>query len=57
MLIFLLLLAIALDITAIADVLTLKRHTDTEKKLLWIITICLLPFIGIMLYVLVSRRS
>lgn len=43
-----------LDIIAIVDVL--KSSHDTGKKLLWILLILFLPFLGMILYFLVGKK-
>ena len=47
------LVILVLDIIAILD--CLKSNADTVKKLLWILVILLLPFIGMLLYFLLAR--
>ena len=44
---------LVLDIIAIVD--CLKSNADVVKKLLWILVILLLPFLGMLLYFLVGR--
>jgi len=47
------LVVLVLDIIAIVD--CLKSNADVVKKLLWILVILLLPFLGMLLYFLVGR--
>ena len=47
------LVVLGLDIYAIVD--CLQRPLDTGKKVLWILLIVLLPFLGMVLYFLVGR--
>ena len=47
------LLIIIIQIVAIVDVV--QTHRDTERKVLWIIAIIILPVIGSLAWYLVSR--
>jgi len=42
------------DLVAIVDIASSWR--DTEKKLLWILLILLLPFLGMILYFLIGKK-
>ena len=44
-----------LDITAIVDII--NSWNDTEKKLLWILLILVLPFVGMLLYFLIGKKK
>lgn len=48
------LIVLVLDIIAIVD--CLKSNVDVVKKLLWILVILLLPFVGMLLYFLIGRK-
>ena len=48
------LIILILDIVAIYD--CLKSATSTGKKLLWIVVIILLPFIGMLLYFWIGKE-
>lgn len=48
------LLVIVIDVLAILDVL--KRETNTEKKILWVVVILLLPVFGALAWYAVSRK-
>ncbi len=49
------LLVLVLDIIAILDVL--KSSMDTGKKALWIILILILPIVGMILYLLIGKKT
>lgn len=49
------LLVFILDIVAIVD--CIKSPMDGGKKLLWIILILVLPFLGMLLYFLLARKA
>ena len=49
------LVVLVLDIIAIIDVL--KSSMATEKKILWIILILVLPFVGMVLYFLIGKKQ
>ena len=49
------LLVLVLDIIALVDVL--KSSMNTDKKILWIILIVLLPVIGMLLYFLIGKKQ
>lgn len=44
-----------LDIIAIAD--CIQSSMDSAKKLLWILLILVLPFVGMVLYFLLAKKS
>ena len=44
-----------LDIIAIVD--CLQSSMDTAKKLLWILLILVLPFLGMLLYFLLAKKT
>lgn len=46
---------LVLDIVAIIDVL--KSSMATGKKVLWIILILVLPFVGMVLYFLIGKKQ
>jgi hypothetical protein len=47
------LIVVVLDIIAIVD--CIKRPMSTDKKILWVVLILLLPLIGLILYYLLGR--
>jgi hypothetical protein len=47
------LIVLVLDILAIID--CIKRPMGTDKKILWVVLILLLPLIGLILYFLLGR--
>ena len=49
------LVVLVLDIIAIIDVL--KSSMATGKKVLWIILIVILPFVGMLLYFLIGKKQ
>lgn len=49
------LLIFVLDIVAIVD--CLKSSMDSTKKLLWVLLILVLPFLGMILYFLLGKRG
>ena len=49
------LVVLVLDIIAIIDVL--KSSVATGKKVLWIILILVLPFVGMVLYFLIGKKQ
>jgi hypothetical protein len=49
------LVVLVLDVIAIIDVL--KSSMATEKKVLWIILILVLPFVGMVLYFLIGKKQ
>ncbi|HUK99733.1 MAG TPA: PLD nuclease N-terminal domain-containing protein [Nitrospirota bacterium] len=49
------LVVLVLDIIAIIDVL--KSSMATGKKVLWIILILVLPFVGMVLYFLIGKKQ
>ncbi len=49
------LVVLVLDIVAIVD--TIKSSMETEKKVLWVILILVLPIIGMVLYFLVGKKK
>jgi len=49
------LVVLVLDIIAIIDVL--KSSMATGKKILWIILILVLPFVGMVLYFLIGKKQ
>ena len=48
------LVVLVLDVIAIIDVL--KSSMATEKKVLWIILILVLPFVGMMFFFLIGKK-
>ena len=48
------LIAVVLDIIAIID--CIKRPMGTDKQILWVLLILLLPIIGLILYYLLGRK-
>jgi hypothetical protein len=48
------LIILALDIWAIVQIL--QRRGPTDKKILWILVILLLPVIGLVLWLLIGRK-
>ncbi len=48
-------LIFVLDIIAIVD--CIQSSMDTGKKLLWILLVLVLPFLGMMLYFLLAKNS
>ena len=54
--IFLGLLLLALNIWAIVDILGLRRQADVENKILWVLIIIFLPFLGLVLYIIFGDR-
>jgi succinate dehydrogenase/fumarate reductase cytochrome b subunit len=48
------LVILALDIWAIVQIL--QRRGPTDKKILWILVILLLPVIGLVLWLLIGRK-
>ena len=48
------LIILALDIWAIVQIL--QRGGPTDKKILWILVILLLPVLGLILWLLVGRK-
>lgn len=48
------LIVLVLDILAIID--CIKRPMGTDKKILWVVLIILLPLIGMILYYLLGRK-
>ena len=48
-------LILILDIIAMAD--CISSSMDTTKKLLWVLLILVLPFLGMILYFLLGKRS
>ena len=49
------LIILVLDVIAIADII--NSWKDTEKKLLWILLILLLPLVGMLLYFLIGKKK
>jgi len=49
------LIVLALDIWAIIQIL--QRGGPTDRKILWILVILLLPVIGLILWLLIARRA
>ena len=49
------LIVLVLDIVAIADIISSWK--DTEKKVLWILLILILPLVGMLLYFLLGKKS
>ncbi len=47
------LIILVLDIVAIVD--CLQNQKDTQKKILWVILILLLPVVGLILYYLMGK--
>jgi len=48
-------LILIIDIVVIVDIV--KSNKDTEKKILWIIAVVLLPVLGPILYYFVGKRT
>ena len=48
-------LILVLDIFAIVD--CIQSPMEVTKKLLWILLILMLPFLGMVLYLLLAKRS
>jgi succinate dehydrogenase/fumarate reductase cytochrome b subunit len=48
------LIVLVLDIWAIVQIL--QRRGPTDKKILWILVILLLPVIGLVLWLLIGRK-
>ena len=48
------LIVVVLDIIAIID--CIKRPMGTDKQILWVLLILLLPLIGVILYYLLGRK-
>ena len=48
------LIILALDIWAIVQIL--QRRGPTDKKILWILVILLLPVLGLILWLLIGRK-
>ena len=48
------LIVIVIDIAVILDII--KSNKDSEKKVLWIIAVILLPVLGPILYYLIGKR-
>jgi len=48
------LIVLALDIWAIVQIL--QRRGPTDKKVLWILVILLLPVLGLVLWLLIGRK-
>lgn len=46
---------LVLDVIAILDIL--KSGKDLEKKILWIVVILMLPFLGMLIYFLVNKKA
>ena len=49
------LVVLVLDIIAIVD--CLQNQKDTQKKILWVILILLLPLVGMILYYLMGKEK
>lgn len=49
------LVILVLDIVAIVDLL--KSAKDTGQKVLWILLIIILPFVGMILYFLLGKKK
>lgn len=49
------LLILVIDIIVIIDIV--RSNKDTEKKILWIIAVVLLPILGPLLYYFIGKRS
>ncbi|MBD8488427.1 PLDc_N domain-containing protein [Echinicola sp. CAU 1574] len=50
------LIPLALMVWALVDVLT-AEFADSNTKLIWVIVILLLPFLGSILYLLIGRKE
>jgi len=48
------LIILALDIIALVDIL--KGSMETNKKLLWVIAVILLPVLGMILYFILEKK-
>lgn len=48
------LLILIIDIIVIVDIV--RSNKDTEKKILWIIAVVLLPVLGPLLYYFIAKR-
>ncbi|HEY5749094.1 MAG TPA: PLD nuclease N-terminal domain-containing protein [Chryseolinea sp.] len=48
------LLILILDVVVILDIL--RSNKDTEKKILWVIAVVLLPVLGPILYYVIGRK-
>jgi len=46
---------LVLDVIAIVD--CLQNQKDTQKKILWVLLILLLPLVGLILYYLMGREK
>jgi hypothetical protein len=49
------LLILVIDVIVIVDIV--KSNKDTEKKILWIIAVVLLPVLGPLLYYILGNRK
>jgi hypothetical protein len=49
------LLIFVLDVVAVID--CLQNQKDTQKKILWVILILLLPLVGLILYYLMGKEN
>ena len=49
------LLVLVLDVIAIADVI--QSAVPTERKVLWVVLILVLPVIGMVLYFLIGKKK
>lgn len=52
---FISLVILIIDIIVIIDIV--RSQKDTEKKILWIIAVVLLPVLGPLLYYIVGKRN
>lgn len=49
------LIIFVIDVVVILDII--RSNKDTEKKILWIIAVILLPVLGPILYYVIGKRS
>jgi hypothetical protein len=49
------LLILIIDVIAIIDIV--KSNKDTEKKILWVIAVIVLPVLGPLLYYVIGKKS